>query len=370
MNLHRLSGTTSDVIRVGARIAGAAVGAAILAFGLSCGATARAASSAAGSAATSGFTQDNSKSATRLQFFLQKRFRLASPSDVRVGQAKPSKVKGLLVRKVRIRNERGQKAMVLIYTDKAETRAILSDVVVGPVHPGPLHGLWTRALRPASAPPHSPAKSELITDSPAGTPVLGSVIDLTKDPWGRIDVKKLHLKDRATQGPADAPVTIIEFGDFECPFCARAFGDIETVVNTTYKGKVKLIFKNFPLSIHPWATQAAIAGECVRRQNPKDFWTFAHDIYRDQGEITPANLRQHITTYMGQMGLDDKLLDACIEGSQAEAQVNQDRRDGNAIGVNSTPTFLINGIEVVGLPSSKAFRFVVDSELERSRKKH
>ncbi len=188
---------------------------------------------------------------------------------------------------------------------------------------------------------------------------------MTKDPWGRVNLDKLHLGDRATLGPDDAPVTIIEFGDLECPFCARAFHEIEAVVNTTHKGHVRLIFKHFPLNIHPWAMQAAIASECVRRQNPKAFWPFVNDIYRDQGAINPQNLRDHVTAYVRQLGLDQQVLNACIMAPGAEAQVVQDRDDGNAIGINSTPTFLVNGIELVGLPSDKTFEYVVSSELKQ-----
>src|SRR6185437_1577541 len=114
------------------------------------------------------------------------------------------------------------------------------------------------------------------------------------DPWEHVDLKKLHLDDRATLGPASAPVTIIEFADFECPFCARAFSEVETLVNTTYKGKVRLIWKNYPLNVHPWAEQAAIAAECARQQNPEAFWAFARSFYHDQSDITPQNLREHI----------------------------------------------------------------------------
>jgi protein-disulfide isomerase len=319
------------------------------------GATARAASSnEAGASAI-----DN----TRIQIFLQRRFRLPSASDVVVGPPKPSAIPGLSVRVVKMHNDAGQSGTFVVYSDATGKTAILSDVEVGPAAPGPLHGLWSRPLRPASQPPGSPAKSVLITDSP-GKAIVGTEMDLTKDPWGRIKLDKLHLTDRATQGPDDAPVTIIEFGDLECPFCARAFSEIETAVNTTYRGKVRLIFKHFPLGIHPWAMQAAIAAECVRRQNPKAFWSFVGDIYRDQGAINPQNLRQHVDTYVGKLGLDQQVLNACIMAPQAEAQVTQDRDDGNAIGVNSTPTFLVDGIELVGLPSDKTFEYVVNSELK------
>ncbi|HZO83156.1 MAG TPA: thioredoxin domain-containing protein [Candidatus Binataceae bacterium] len=321
-----------------------------------------------GRAAAEASSQAAAGSDQHLQVFIQHHFRLGSPADVELGPRKPSDIKGLFSRVVTLHAESGQTAKFILYTDAAQKTAIISDIDIGAATPGPVHGLWTRPLRAVGAPANSPPRSELITESP-GKALVGSLLDLSKDPWGRVDTSKLRLADRATLGPEDAPVTIIEFGDFECPYCARAFGDIETVVNTTYKGKVRLIFKNFPLNIHPWAMQAALAAECVRRQNPKAFWPFADDIYRDQGEITPQNLREHVTGQVKKLGLDEAALDACIAGDSAEAQVNQDRADGNAIGVNSTPTFLVNGIELVGLPSDKTFASVIDSELKQREAK-
>jgi protein-disulfide isomerase len=333
--------------------------AALLTLTSYCG-SARAASANDTHAAADTAASDN----MRLQVFLQRRFRLSAASDVEIGPPKASPIPGMSARIVKMHNDAGQEGTFVLYTDTAGKTAVLSDVEVGPATPGPLHGLWSRPLQPANQPPGSPAKSVLITDAPAKA-ILGTELDLTKDPWGRVNLSKLHLGDRATLGPDDAPVTIIEFGDLECPFCARAFNEIEAVVNTTHKGKVRLIFKHFPLGIHPWAMQAAIAAECVRRQNPKAFWPFVNDIYRDQGAINPQNLREHVTAYVGQLGLDQQVLNACIMAPGAEAQVVQDRDDGNAIGVNSTPTFLVNGIELVGLPSDKTFEYVVSSELKQ-----
>jgi protein-disulfide isomerase len=358
-----LRSTSTAEHRRGWCVFGVVFFAALLAL-VSAGASARA-GSADDSPSTAGVAGGKAGSDNmQLQVFLQRRFRLPSASDVEVGPRRASPVPGLSVRTVKVHNDTGQSGIFVVYTDNSGKTAILSDVEVGSATPGPLHGLWTRPLRQASQAPDSPVKSELITDSP-GKAILGTVIDLTKDPWGRISLNKVHLDDRATLGPDDAPVTIIEFGDLECPFCARAFSEIETLVNTTHKGQVRLIFKNFPLDIHPWAMQAAIASECVRRQNPKAFWSFADDIYRDQGAINPQNLRDHVSTYVGQLGLDQQALNACIIAPAAEARVTQDRADGNAIAVNSTPTFLVNGIELVGLPSDKTFDYVVNSELKQ-----
>ena len=339
---------------------------AIVAFMLVACTTYGGAARAASSSDTHAASAQTGSGNMQMQVFLQRRFRLPSASDVEVGPPKPAPIPGMTIRVVKMHNDTGQSGTFVLYVDAAGKTAVLSDVEIGAATPGPLRGLWSRPLRPANQPPGAPAKSVLITDAP-GKAILGTELDLTKDPWGRVSLDKLHLADRATLGPPDAPVTIIEFGDLECPFCARAFSEIETVVNTTHKGKVRLIFKHFPLPIHPWAMQAAIAAECVRRQNPNAFWSFVDDIYRDQGAINPQNLRDHVNTYVGQLGLDQQVLNACIMAPAAEAQVTQDRSDGDTIGVNSTPTFLVNGIELVGLPSDKTFEYVVNSELQQKQ---
>ncbi|MGH8011720.1 MAG: thioredoxin domain-containing protein [Candidatus Binataceae bacterium] len=254
-----------------------------------------------------------------LKAALQKQFLIPNIDDIALGSATHSPFSGLWERSVTFSNAQGQKATYPIYLDSSENRVIIG----------------------------------------------GRYVD-TSHPWQKLDVNALHLKDRPTLGPADAPVTIIEFADFECPFCKRAFNEIETLVNTTYRGKVHLIWKNYPLiHVHPWAEQAAIAAECARRQNPQAFWTFAHDFYRDQDEISVENLRRHIDDYASDAGLDGKALNACVLGDAAQKRVQQDLQDGQALHLESTPTFIINGVPVVGLPSGNVFDFVITSQLKQ-----
>jgi protein-disulfide isomerase len=242
----------------------------------------------------------------------------------------------------------------------------ISNIQLGPPTPGPFPGVSSRTVTLVN--PEAPgqkAEIEIFSDAAGKNIIIAqhyAVVD-SAHPWEQDDLKLLHLDDHATLGPATAPVTIIEFGDFECPYCARAFSEIETLVNETYKDRVRLIWKNFPLNVHPWAEQAAVAAECAREQNPAAFWGFARDLYRDQTEITPQNLRAHIDTYSSSLSLDPKGMNACILGKTAEERVQQDVKDAQAIHLGSTPTFIINGTPVIGLPSSKIFDFVITAKL-------
>ncbi|HJU28703.1 MAG TPA: thioredoxin domain-containing protein [Candidatus Binataceae bacterium] len=258
----------------------------------------------------------------QLKSALQKRLLVPNPADISLGTTKPGPLPGINHRTVTINAGQGQKFEIELFSDAAGDKGIL-------------------------------------TQQYADFNVA--------DPWQHVNLKLLHLNDRPTLGPADAPVTIVEFADFQCPYCARAFGEIEDVVNNTYKGKVRLIWKNFPLNVHPWAQQAAIAAQCAWQQNPQAFWTFARNFYRDQSDITPQNLRSHIDSYSSAAGLDEKALNACVLGNAAESVVDQDKKEAQAIHVNSTPTFLVNGVPVVGLPSSNVFDFVIAGQLKQSR---
>jgi protein-disulfide isomerase len=251
-----------------------------------------------------------------LKTYLQKHFKIPSPDLIKLGPAIKTPFEGLLARQMTVSNEAGQNVATTLFFDKGETKAI-----------------------------------------------IGQYIDAGSEPWGRVNMSGVNLDDHPTQGPADAPVTIVEFADFECPFCAHAFSALETLVNTTYKGKVKVIFKAYPLNVHPWAIKAAEAAECARLQNPAAFWDFARYFYTNQGSIDPKNVQNHVDKLAKAQKLDQASLKACMDSSQTSARIKQDQTDGNSIHVTSTPTFFVNGIPIVGLPEGKVLNFVIDSEL-------
>ena len=257
----------------------------------------------------------------RVTLWLQKKFMIADPSHVQLGPVVPTVMKGVYSRSLRVSNDRGQSVGATVYTNMSEDQMILSQL-------------------------------------------QGQMYDLTKDPWEKADLSKIHLEDRPAMGPANAPLTIVEFADFECPFCARAFGTLETMVHSTYKDKVRVIYKNYPLNSHPWAIKAAIGAECARLQNPDTFWDFARDYYSSQGSITVANIDDHIHATAKRLNLDIPTLDACTKGKAAPARIDEDLKDGTAIGVSSTPTLLVNRVKVVGLPEEKAFEWVVNEQLK------
>jgi protein-disulfide isomerase len=238
----------------------------------------------------------------------------------------------------------------------------INEIQLGPLEKTPLPGIYGRVVKVTNG--NRSAMVSLFTDRDEKQAIIGTYLDLRTDPWERVDMSPVHLNDRPEIGPSNAPVTVIEFADFECPFCARAFGQAETMVNSTYKGKLRLIYKYYPLNAHPWAHTAALGAECARMQNPAAFWDFARYFYSDQGNINPGNVKAKIDAEAKKLSLDTPSLNACMDGKAAAARVTQDQSDGEAVHVSSTPTFFVNGVPVVGLPDSQVFDYVINSALK------
>ncbi len=239
-------------------------------------------------------------------------------------------------------------------------------IQLGPTVPTAMNGVFSRVLKVSNDRGQSVSATIYINasaDQMFLTQGQSQMYDLTKDPWQKIDMKTIHLEDRPSMGNPQAPVTIVEFADFECPFCARAFGTLETMAHTSYKDKIRVLYKSYPLNSHPWAVRAALGAECARLQNPDTFWDFARDYYSSQGSITVKNIDDHIHATAKRLNLDVPTLDACMAGKAAQARVEQDQKDGIAVGVTSTPTLFVNGVRVVGLPEEKAFEWVVTEQL-------
>jgi protein-disulfide isomerase len=259
----------------------------------------------------------------KLKTFLQKRFRIPNADAITLGAPDASPFTGLFSRSVSVTDDKGGSTSLTLFTDAAGEKL-----------------------------------------------VLGQVLDLSKDPWGRLDMGVAHLDDQPTMGPADAPITMVEFADYECPHCARALPHMETAVRNTYKGRLRLLYKYFPLPGHTWARAAAVAAECARVQNPDAFWDFTAAFYRDQATIDIGNIQAHVDALAADSKLDGSVLHACMLGKSADERIDQDLQDGTALHVTSTPTFFINGIPVAGDPDPKTLDFIIGSELERLHAAH
>ena len=193
--------------------------------------------------------------------------------------------------------------------------------------------------------------------------ISGDVIDLTLDPLKAV-MQKIDLKGEPVRGPEDAKVTIVEYSDFQCPFCSRGYQIVEDQVLPEYKDKVKFYFKNLPLkSIHPWAESAAIAAECAQQQSGDGFWKLYHSLFKGQREINQDNLKEKVTQFAKDAGLDEGKFTQCLDSKASQAQVDKDLQEATSIGANSTPTFFINGRRLEGAQPFENFKSIIDQEL-------
>jgi protein-disulfide isomerase len=158
------------------------------------------------------------------------------------------------------------------------------------------------------------------------------------------------------RGPADAKVTIVEFSDFQCPYCGSAFTTVEQLMQQ-YAGKVKLVFRQFPLPIHPQAEKAAEASLCAGDQGK--FWEYHDLLFKNQRKLEVADLK----TYAASAGLDATKFDQCLASGDKKKVVDHDMEAGQAAGVNGTPAFFINGVFLNGAMPIEEFKKVIDPEL-------
>ena len=213
-------------------------------------------------------------------------------------------------------------------------------------------------------------KDELFYISSDGQTIIrGDVFNLGKSPF-QSNLDKLTLMDQPSFGPADAPVTIVEFGDFECPDCKMEAPVLRRDLTEAFNGKVRVIFKNFPLeSVHPWARAAAIAGRCVYQQGQPGFWKFYDWIYDNQDQIMGDNLNSKVLAWASENGIDQVKLGQCIDTKATEPEVNRSIAEGHALGIQGTPTLFINGRKIGGLMWPD-LQLVINKELEFASQAH
>jgi protein-disulfide isomerase len=156
------------------------------------------------------------------------------------------------------------------------------------------------------------------------------------------------MNDAPSLGEAKAPVTLVEYSDFECPVC-RNLHDALRGMLPTYAGKIRVVFKDFPIEqIHPWARTAAIAGRCAYQQDPKAFWKMYDLIYDNQDLISAANAYDKMMEFASRAGLNAETFKACLSSPQATAEVDASIENGKLVGVRSTPTVFVNGRPLAG----------------------
>jgi protein-disulfide isomerase len=197
--------------------------------------------------------------------------------------------------------------------------------------------------------------------------MVGPLLDLSKDPFAEA-ASRLDLKDRPTVGRSDAAITVVEYSSFQCPYCRRLAAETKPVLASPVGKDVRWVFKHFPLESQKWSEPAAVAGECARGigGNAK-FWQL-HDLYfQQQDQFTAENHRQRVVEWARRAGLSASRFERCLADPKTVARVRADQTEARSLGIDSTPTLVINGRVVPGARTSAELRHLLETELQYQR---
>jgi protein-disulfide isomerase len=190
-------------------------------------------------------------------------------------------------------------------------------------------------------------------------------IDISQDLMSKIDTK-----GRPVRGNSGATVTIVNYDDFQCPFCSRMHQTLFPAVLQSYGDKIRVIYKDYPLvEIHPWAMHAAVDANCLGDQNSAAYWDFADYVHANQKAIAGhtqeeafANLDRVVADQAAKHQLDVSKVQACVK-KQDDSAIRTSMAEGDKLGVDSTPTLFINGERVSGALSEEQVHQIVDRAL-------
>ena len=214
-------------------------------------------------------------------------------------------------------------------------------------------------------------KTDFLLSKDGKTLIRFTRLDLSKDPYAET-MKEITLTDRPVRGNPDAKVTIVNFDDFECPFCARMHSTLMSEILPEYKDKIKIVYKDYPLSqIHPWAEHAANDANCLAKENGAAYWQLADYLHANQRNIhTSPQDPQSATNQIDQQtlelgkknGADMTRLQACLK-AQSDSIVKASIAEGDKVGVSATPTMFVNGERLEGALDADEVRAALNRQL-------
>ena len=205
----------------------------------------------------------------------------------------------------------------------------------------------------------------LIRSGSSSQPNTARIAATPTPPVRVADFVKLNGNDPVL-GKENAPVTIVEFSDFQCPFCRRFWIDSFSQLKKDYidTGKVRLIYRDFPLSIHEQAKPSALAAECANEQGK--FWEYHDALFEEQQKLgtgTVAYTTQDLKAWATKIGLDSKKFASCFDNQKYSPEIDDDTKDGESFGVTGTPAFFINGELTVGAVPYATLKSAIDKAI-------
>jgi protein-disulfide isomerase len=237
------------------------------------------------------------------------------------------------------------------------------EINIADPQPGPMAGFYEVKVRGASG---NQSQEETFYVSRDGQKIVrGVVYDINQNPF-KPELDKIKTDLQPSFGTPGAPVVIVEFSDFECPYCKEMAKTLRDNLLKSYPTEVRAYFFDFPLEqLHPWAKSAAIAGRCIFRQSASAYWNYHDWIFDAQADITPDNLKAKVLEFSKTQSkdVDEAQLTACMDSRATEADVKKSQALGRSLTVNQTPTIFINGRRLAGATPWDSLKFIIDYEI-------
>jgi len=178
--------------------------------------------------------------------------------------------------------------------------------------------------------------------------VIGDILPFGSHPYSEYQKTLEKGVNGPARGPADAPVTLVEFSDLQCPHCRDAQPTINQLMSK--KQNVRVVFQNFPLPQHDWAAKAANYADCVGRASNDAFWKFIDSVYGAQSDLTASNADEKLAALADAAGVKGADMTACAAKPETTTRIEHSQKLANQLGVGSTPTFFVNGRKLPAVP--------------------
>jgi protein-disulfide isomerase len=286
--------------------------------------------------------QISKEEATRLQSFLKKRLGSRMPPDatIDIKGYEGSQIQGFNEGTFSIKSSRGSGDVNFIISNDGRYIIIGEPANTKDFEESPIQGLKKgNVLLGTQTLP-------LLISNNSKYIILGEIIDTRVDPL-KETMSKISLENVPLIGKETANVTIVEYSDFQCPFCKRGSQILPQILQE-YDGKIKIMYKQLPLPNHNWAKDAAIASLCAHEQGNDKFWEFHDLLFENQENINVENSKEEFKGFAKKIGLNESDFDKCVGSPDIAKRVQADIEEAQSIGVSSTPTFVVNGLIIPG----------------------
>lgn len=193
----------------------------------------------------------------------------------------------------------------------------------------------------------------------------GNIYDVNNNPF-KPELDKIKTQFQPSLGTAGAPVVLVVFSDLQCPHCKEEASMLRQNLIAAYPKEVRLYFNDFPIeSLHPWARSAALAGRCVFKQKPEEFWGYHDYIFGHQETISLDTLKNNVMEWAKTAkDIDAMQLGQCMDTKATDAEVEAEIAEARSLDINGTPTMFINGRRIPNAIDWPSLKIIVDSEIE------